>query len=230
MDRTRRPGIRPVKLPWTTSDWNHYWTSTEPSREVVLAQERWVERIIKFQLLTNSKFDSVADFGCGPAIALFELARRLPDARFYGFDESAAVIRRNSDKARALGLPNITFARGHLPEVPRGSLFSLILCIATLHYVKDSGPAIRNLFAALKPGGFLVFNYPNLYSMNWYRKNANSDMRERFALVLAGKNILSKRTIESVLGRPSHNFWTKMGESAQKANPCLLVAKPYPNL
>jgi trans-aconitate methyltransferase len=168
---------------------------------------------------------SVADFGCGPALTLFELARRFPKVNFSGFDFSSAVIQRNNDRVRDLVLHNLTFERSTLPNVPSELSFSLVLCIATLHYVKKSLLAIQNLLGTLKPGGFLIFNYPNRYSVYWYRRNADEEMKGRFALLLSGKNVLSKRVAEKALARSCDNFWTLMGENINRANPCVFVSK-----
>jgi trans-aconitate methyltransferase len=211
---------------WTASDWDNYWIGTQLSQKIVLAQKRWVKRVTRFCRTKSLRLDSAADFGCGPAIALFELARRLPRVQFYGFDASLAIVKKNGERARELAIRNISFNRIQLPLVPRGMAFDLVLCIATLHYLKDNLLAIENLFTTLEPGGFLIFNYPNAYSRQWYQKNATGDTRRRFAVLLAGENILSKRIIEDAIRRPCHNFWREMGESAPRGNPCVYVRKP----
>lgn len=174
----------------------------------------------------NVQFDAIADFGCGPAIALFELARRFPGINFYGFDASSAVIKKNTESGRNLSIRNVAFNTIQLPVVPKKTAFSLVLCIATLHYIKDALLTIQNLYSTLKPGGFLIFNYPNLYTKYWYRRNADGDMKRRFAVVLAGENVVSKGIVEAALGRPCHNFWTEVGETGTRGNPCIFVRKP----
>ncbi len=173
----------------------------------------------------NVRFVAIADFGCGHALALFELARRFPQTEFYGFGASPAAIRKNTERARKLCIPNIAFNSIQLPDVPKKTAFSLVLCTATLHYIKDSLLTIRNLYSTLKLGGFLIFNYPDLYTRYWYRRNADGDMRRRFAVVIAGENILSRVMIEAALGRPCHNFWAGVGETGARGNPCILVKK-----
>ncbi len=191
----------------------------------MLAQRRWVKRISRFCRTKSLRLDSMADFGCGPAVALFELARKFPRVQFYGFDASRGVIKRNRERAQELAIRNMSFSRVQLPNVPREAAFTLVLCIATLHYVKDNLSVIQDLFAVVEPGGFLIFNYPNAYSRQWYQENATGNMRRRFALLLAGKNILAEKTIEDALGKPCHNFWREMGESAPRGNPCVYVRK-----
>ncbi len=170
----------------------------------------------------------MADFGCGPGITLLELAELYPDTSFYGFETSRVLVDRNKKKATELGLQNVSFEATKLPTVPYRLAFDLVLCIATLHYVENSLRALRNLFMAVRPGGHLIVNYPNTFSERWYRENipkSDEVQRRRFALVLAGKNLLSKRKIAVALGRPCRNFWKEVGESMDRANPCMFVSK-----
>ncbi len=214
---------------WTTSEWNNYWGTVGPPQEVVDAQRRWVQRIQRFTIKRNLRFRSVADFGCGPGVTLLELAELYPATSFHGFETSSALVDRIRKKATELGLQNVSFETAKLPTVPTRLTFDLVLCIATVHYVEDSLLALRNMFMTVRPGGHLIFNYPNIFTMYWYRGNiARSDkaLRRRFVLVLRGKNLLSKSKIEGALGVPCRNFWKEMGESIDRANPCLSVSKP----
>ncbi|MEE9181091.1 MAG: class I SAM-dependent methyltransferase [candidate division NC10 bacterium] len=214
---------------WTTSEWNHYWSTSGPPQDVVDAQRRWVQRIKRFGTKRGLRFRSLADFGCGPGIALLELAELYPAASFHGFETSSALVVRNRKKATELGLQNVSFETTKLPTVPNRLTFDFVLCIATLHYVEASLLALQNLFMTIRPGGHLIFNYPNTFTAHWYRENvlkSDEALRRRFALVLHRKNLLSKRKIALGLDRPCRSFWKEVGESMDKANPCVFVTKP----
>ncbi len=188
-----------------------------------------MQRIKRFSTKRGLRFRSMADFGCGPGIALLELAELYPAASFHGFEISSALVDRNRKKATELGLQNVSFETTTLPTVPRTFTVDLVLCIATLHYIEASLLALQNLFMTVRPGGLLIFNYPNTFTAHWYRENvlkSDEALRRRFALVLGGKNLLSQRKIAVALGRPCGNFWKKVGESMDRANPCVFVSKP----
>jgi trans-aconitate methyltransferase len=214
-----------MRLGWGASDWDKYWTNERLPRLLIIAQRKWVSRILKFGRIKNLDYRTVADVGCGPALALFELAKKLPGISFYGYDISTAVIRKNRNRARRHGLRNLAFDKARLPEVPRQHRFDLILCIATLHYILKNTDAIKNLYGILKPGGVLIFNYPNRHTMFWYRKNSDEAMKARFALLISGKNVLTQAGIEKALGTPCHNFWREMGETLRRANPCVYASR-----
>ncbi len=170
----------------------------------------------------------MADFGCGPGITLLELAELYPATSFHGFEVSSILVDRNRKKATELGLHQVSFVTTKLPTVPKGLTFDLVLCIATLHYIENSLGALRNLFMAVRPGGHLIVNYPNTFTACWYRENvpkSDETLRRRFALVLAGKNLLSRRKIAVALERPCRSFWKEVGEEADKANPCVFMSK-----
>jgi len=85
----------------------------------------------------NHNIKYIADFGCGYATILFELAVKYSNIIFFGFDISRVVIEYDILKAKELGLENINFMVARLPEVPTRSYFDVIICTATLHYVLD---------------------------------------------------------------------------------------------
>jgi len=100
----------------------------------------------------------VAEFGCGRGELIGTLARALPDSHFIGYDLSPMAISR----LRKNALPNQEFEVASLPQVPART-FDCVLCINTLHYVPESLLATRRLWSIVRPGGVLVFNYPNRY-------------------------------------------------------------------
>jgi len=100
----------------------------------------------------------MAEFGCGRGELSAILAAALPDCHFVGYDLSPMTISRLSRKA----LPNQEFEIASLPQVPSRT-FDCVLCFNTLHYVPESLLAIRRLWSIVRPGGVLIFNYPNRY-------------------------------------------------------------------
>ena len=106
--------------------------------------------------IEGHKAVDVAEFGCGRGELIGILAGSLPSCRFVGYDLSSATIAKLGGNA----LPNQAFEVLSLPRVPARS-FDCVLCINTLHYIPDAVLAIRRLWSIVKPGGLLIFNYPN---------------------------------------------------------------------
>ena len=207
---------------YVTLDWNRYWTTTDESEEARKFAVKMADMISDF-IRDKISINSVADYGCGPATLLFVLAKRFPHKEFYGFDIAGSVIKENTERALQLNLQNLHFEQDSLPNPCKKRKFDLVMCFATLHYVKEIKVAIRNLFELVNPNGYLIFNYPNVFTRAAYRRDIkpnNDHMKRRFALVLAGKNLLSFEKIREIIGVRPRKFY-----SSTKANIYVLIHK-----
>lgn len=211
------------KRHYVTLNWNKHWRTTEEPEEARRFAIKMADKVSDFIQDKNKVINSIADYGCGPATLLFILAKRFPYKEFYGFDIAESIIKRNVKKASQLNLQNLHFEQDGLPNPRKKRKFDLITCFATLHYVKEIKVAIRNLFELINPGGYLIFNYPNTFTRAAYRRDIkpnDNHMKRRFALVLAGENLLSLEKIRETLGVRPRKFY-----SSTKANIYVLVHK-----
>lgn len=103
----------------------------------------------------------VLDAGCGGGDHTVELARRFPEAEILGIDLDAALIARNQDAARRLGLTRVRFVLGDLSRLD-GDAFDLIVCIDVLEHIPGQQRALENLARALTPGGLAYFHLPTV--------------------------------------------------------------------
>ena len=192
-----------------TFDWSKHWKVTCEPKGARKFAIKMADMIGDF--MQNRGIDLVADYGCGPATLLFALAERFPQTEFYGFDVAESIIQRNIERALQLGRQNLHFEQDDLPNPRRERKYDLVVCLATLHYIKEIKRAVKNLFELVNPQGHLIFNYPNIYTRASYRaeiKPQDESMKKRFALVLAGKNLLSLMKIEELLGASPKKFYS----------------------
>jgi len=202
-------------------DWNKHWEVTSEPEDARKGAIKLADVISAF--LQDKRIGSVADYGCGPATLLFALAKRFPHIDFFGFDVAASVIKKDTEKASELNLRNLSFERDVLPSPSRKRTYDLVVCLATLHYIREIDLAIKNLFGLVNPEGYLIFNYPNIYSRAMYRKDIkpqDETMKKRFALVLAGENLLSLKRIGITLRSRPKKFYSSI-----KANIYVLIRK-----
>ena len=173
---------------------------------------------------------TVADVGCGPALVPFELATQYPEIEFYGYDVAPSVVAANRKHAAAEGLDNLTFDVDSLPDLDVDRQFDLVYCMATLYFVADVERALRELYDRVRPGGTLVFNYPNRDTKTWVNEEADEGKREAFSLVGRGENLLSDERIADVLGRRPRSYWSAVGAEdelyARQSSPAVYVTKP----
>ncbi|MFC7156075.1 class I SAM-dependent methyltransferase [Halomarina halobia] len=182
---------------------------------------------------------SVASVGCGPASVCFDLAARYPTIEFRGYDAVGAVVDANRERAAECGLENLSFAVGAIPDLAIDGRFDLVYCYGALHYVHDVERALRALYERVAPRGCLVFNYPNRLTRGHLRRDLGErgtdaassleELRERFAPVLDGANVLSYRRIAEVLGARPRSYWSAVDAPVEpwtaRDNPCVYVRK-----
>ena len=101
---------------------------------------------------------SVLDAGCGPGRLAVPIAAAVaPGGRVLAVDMQARMLERAKAKAAAARVGNIDFLQAGLGEgkVPAGR-FDRALLSWVLGEILDRPAALREVFAALKPGGFLL--------------------------------------------------------------------------
>ena len=119
----------------SSMDWGKHWETDEEPEGARDSAKKMADRLREF--MRGKGIGSVADYGCGPATTLFRLAEQFTDIDFYGYDIAASIIQKNTEKARELGLMNLSFAQDRLPYPINTKAFDLVTCFSTLHYVEE---------------------------------------------------------------------------------------------
>jgi ubiquinone/menaquinone biosynthesis C-methylase UbiE len=100
---------------------------------------------------------TVLDIGCGPGRLTIPVARRVgPQGQVLAIDVQPGMLRRAQDKAKAANLTNIRFQEAAVGEgklAPNQSDRALLVTV--LGEIPDRQAALKEIFAALKPGGIL---------------------------------------------------------------------------
>jgi SAM-dependent methyltransferase len=99
----------------------------------------------------------VLEIGPGPGRILAPAARRVaPDGEAVGLDVQAGMIerlRRRAEQERIANLTGVVGDAAALPFAPAS--FDVVLLVATLGEIADRPAALRQIHAALAPGGLL---------------------------------------------------------------------------
>ncbi|WP_433932645.1 class I SAM-dependent methyltransferase [Sorangium cellulosum] len=101
----------------------------------------------------------VLDVGCGRGDCSRMIAQLVgAQGQVVGVDRDAPSIAAARERARELGLSNVTFAEGDLGALaPEHGRFDAIVGRRVLMYQPDGVAAVRSLSRALRPGGVVVF-------------------------------------------------------------------------
>lgn len=102
--------------------------------------------------------DTLIDHGCGPGFLCLPAARRVgPEGLVLGLDVSPEMLRRLAALAQAEGIGNILPLRTgpvHLPFATEVADHALMVNV--LHEISNPVATLRDLWAALRPGGRLL--------------------------------------------------------------------------
>jgi 2-polyprenyl-3-methyl-5-hydroxy-6-metoxy-1,4-benzoquinol methylase len=98
----------------------------------------------------------VADIGCGSGHAINVMARAFPASRFTGIDFSDEAVATGSAEARRLGIANASFAARDVAALDVTDAYDVITVFDAIHDQADPARVLKNIHAALRPGGTLV--------------------------------------------------------------------------
>ena len=122
---------------------------------------RWqgFSRLIKDEAAEGGlrgKKASILVAGCGTGKEPIELATVFPDAQILAFDLSKASLAYGMEKARDLGITNITFRHGDILGLEKfDQRFDYVTASGVLHHMQDPAKGWQILVNLLKPGGLM---------------------------------------------------------------------------
>jgi cyclopropane fatty-acyl-phospholipid synthase-like methyltransferase len=100
---------------------------------------------------------TVLDIGCGPGRLTIPVAQQVgPQGAVVAIDLQAGMLRRTQERAQAANLSNIRFVVAGVGDGRlEAGLADRALLVTVLGEIPDREAALREVFAALKPGGML---------------------------------------------------------------------------
>ncbi|MGK5556434.1 class I SAM-dependent methyltransferase [Actinomadura kijaniata] len=100
----------------------------------------------------------ILDLGSGTGAGTVALLRRFPDAEVIAVDAAASMLERLRHKVQALGTAGrVTTVQADLDDAwPSVGTVDLVWASASVHHLADPGRVLREIFAALRPGGLLA--------------------------------------------------------------------------
>ena len=98
----------------------------------------------------------VLDLGCGPGVVSCSLAMEVPEGSVLGMDLSETLLASAEETRGALGIKNLSFARGNVYDLPlEENSFDFVYARFLFQHLSDPAVALQNIFRVLKPGGKL---------------------------------------------------------------------------
>jgi len=120
-------------------------------------QFSWGTKLLEMVTLTGS--ETVLDAGCGSGRLTAELLRRLPLGRVVAVDSSDNMLRTARERLEPEFGTCVRFVEADLGALKIDEQVDGIFSNAVFHWVPDHNALFRGLFAALKPGGWLIAQF-----------------------------------------------------------------------
>lgn len=101
------------------------------------------------------------DIGSGTGISTFELQRKIQNSgTIIGIDISSSMIEVAKRNASQQGFKDIEFRVGDAEQLDfPDSMFDLVLCNMTLHYLPNKKKSLMEMHRVLKPGGQVALHF-----------------------------------------------------------------------
>lgn len=121
------------------------------------------------ETIINLRPKSVLDYGCAHGHYIMNLAKRMPDTKFDGFDidksniETAMSWHKNEDDARVKSKTktlDINFYEGTHTDIPEDKKYDVIIAAEILEHVPDPQKLVTSLMKHLNPEGTMIINTP----------------------------------------------------------------------
>jgi SAM-dependent methyltransferase len=105
---------------------------------------------------------AVLDCGCGPGTVTADIAQRVDGGTVVGVDLDASQVRLARERARQLGLANLSFEQGDAYRLPfDDGRFDTVFTHALLEHLREPARAMREFRRVLRPGGVAVMCTPD---------------------------------------------------------------------
>lgn len=112
--------------------------------------------------LSQARPIRVLDAGCGDGLLSLALAKRHPTWTLVGVDLRENLLEGARARARGRGLANVSFEKADLLRPLELAEFDAVIAVECLSEIPDDEAALRTFAAAVKPGGTVLAQVPDL--------------------------------------------------------------------
>lgn len=116
-------------------------------------QKEWGSSLISSLDIRGN--ESILDLGCGDGLLTEQLSKLVPQGNVLGIDASKNMIQ----SATELKNINLSFVCLDINQIDFDEQFDVIFSNAALHWVKNHEMLLRNCIKALKPSGYIAWNF-----------------------------------------------------------------------
>ena len=113
--------------------------------------------LLEYEIRTDGfKGKTFLDAGCGSGHRTLDIAKKYPNAKFFGFDFSEKSIELAKRQAAKDNVKNVTFENHDIYEYETDQLFDIIIANGVISHLSEPELGIKNLTRFLKKEGLFV--------------------------------------------------------------------------
>jgi 2-polyprenyl-3-methyl-5-hydroxy-6-metoxy-1,4-benzoquinol methylase len=143
-------------VPYAAYDRFHDVMAEESDQTTVAGLEKHIVPLVDGLHERLTQGIDVLDIACGAGRAITKLAELYPRSRFVGRDLSTRAVAMAREAASTRGLKNVRYEATDLADMQDRACFDLITGFDAIHDQAQPAGVLRNVFAALRPGGLFL--------------------------------------------------------------------------
>jgi ubiquinone/menaquinone biosynthesis C-methylase UbiE len=116
-------------------------------------RDEWQKPHEVIQALALKPEDVIADIGSGTGYFAVRFAHMVPKGRVYGVDTEPDMVKYLTERAKSMGLTNVTAVQAAADDPRLPEKVDLIIIVDTFHHIENRARYLRRLHDLLKPDG-----------------------------------------------------------------------------
>ena len=150
----------------SAKDWDSLYSDSDEKHSFTRFELRRRKEIVFtfIEKINSEKIKRALDLGCGAGQYLLQLSSM--DFECFGADISEEMLKITREKFIFHKIKDVMLINSDCYELPiEDNYFDLILCIGVLEYLDNETQALLEMKRTMKPGGFAIVTFPNLYKL-----------------------------------------------------------------
>jgi len=150
----------------SAKDWDSLYSDSDEKHTFTRFELRRRKEIVFtfIEKINSEKIKRTLDLGCGAGQYLIQLSSM--DFECFGADISEEMLKITREKFIFHKIKDVTLINSDCYELPiEDNYFDLIICIGVLEYLDNETQALLEMMRTMKPGGFAIVTFPNLYKL-----------------------------------------------------------------
>ena len=191
----------------SSKDWDSLYSDSDEKHTFTRFELRRRKEIVFtfIEKINSAKIKRALDLGCGAGQYLIQLSSM--DFECFGADISEEMLKITREKFIFHQIKDVTLINSDCYELPiEDNYFDMIICIGVLEYLDNETQALLEMLRTMKPGGFAIVTFPNLYKLR-------NLLNPYYYIIRIWTYLFSRKSAQSPQGNNSKNVKIDFGKS-----------------